>query len=285
MVAIETIGMSNPTSILSVLDTDDSKALEDSLHETLGTIPPAVRTPATRAVDGGKRLRPLLVRAWHSAVGGSGSGWIGPATCIELIHRASLVHDDLPCMDNEMMRNGRRAVHAVHGSAVAVLAGDALLAASFRTLATTSLPAAATIVVADTITSMCAGQIDDCRSELTPSPSMWERICEQKTGSHFGAAARLGVFAAGVTDKTLLGAAGTFGNALGVAYQLLDDIADGDPHPGASIGMIMETRREIARLAHTTPRPMAIHESLDTIWPLAAPTIDAIDAPVRASVA
>ncbi len=199
--------------------------------DILRTVPSDLRISIQDALLGGKQLRPRLLQAWHTAAGGSGPNWIGPAVAIELIHRASLVHDDLPCMDAGLERNGRPTVHASHGAAHAVLTGDAMIALAFRTIASATHSPEMTGVLAQTVLEMCVGQAREFKPTLAASKDSWEQCSDQKTGSLFAAACELGVMSAGESADSLRPKARSFGRQLGQLYQLADDIVDGDAYP------------------------------------------------------
>lgn len=205
-----------------------------SLDAAVATLPPAVCRVVGDAVAGGKRLRPLLLWSWFRACGGRGDDWLPPALAVELVHRASLAHDDLPALDDDDERDGDPTVHVRHGAASALLAGDAMMALAFRGLAGAREPARMTVELAETVAAMCDGQIDDVLAGAGAERD-WDDVCDRKTGRLFAAAARLGVLAAAVPDPSAeavrLDAATTFGRRLGRLYQLQDDIADGDRHP------------------------------------------------------
>lgn len=128
-------------------------------------------------------------------------------------------------MDNDPIRNGRPSLHREHGPSAAVLSGDAMIALAFGVLGRRSLPAEASVVLSETVVAMCAGQLAE-----QDGSSRWAAICDQKTGSLFSAAARLGVLAAGHRED-LMPAAHRFGCLMGRLYQLRDDHEDGDPIP------------------------------------------------------
>lgn len=226
------------------------------MDDLLRDVPARLRASMQAAVHGGKQIRPRLLQAWHLASGGFGPNWIVPATAIELVHRASLVHDDLPCMDADEKRNGRPSVQAHFGAARAVLTGDAMLALAFRTLACVPNAPAMTELLAGTIITMCAGQAGEFEpTRPTAGADDWIECCDQKTGSLFGAACELGVLCAGDQAGGLRSAARAFGHRLGRLYQLADDIADGDPYPLETARRSAAIWDELERIAGAAPDP------------------------------
>ena len=181
---------------------------------------------------GGKRIRPVLVLEFCRLCGGDVQKALPFAAAIEMVHTYSLIHDDLPCMDNDDYRRGRLTNHKVYGEATAVLAGDALLTAAFSTLASAKLDAAriaaGTRILADAAgeNGMVGGQILDLEGEekqLGAAEIM--QIHRLKTGALIRAACCLGVAAAGGT-KAQMDAAARYAEALGLAFQIQDDILD-----------------------------------------------------------
>jgi geranylgeranyl pyrophosphate synthase len=184
---------------------------------------------------GGKRLRPVLAIAVCESLGGDLSSILAPAAALELIHTYSLVHDDLPAMDDDDLRRGRPTVHKAFGDAEAILAGDALLTLAFEVLAThpradeaAGRRAAAVALVArgSGAAGMVGGQIADLEAERRPaSLETLEWIHAHKTGALLGASAELGALHAGAGEDDRRAFA-RFGTALGLAFQIADDILD-----------------------------------------------------------
>lgn len=181
---------------------------------------------------GGKRLRPVLVLECCKLCGGDPDKAIPFAAAVEMIHTYSLIHDDLPAMDNDDMRRGRPTNHKVYGEATAILAGDALLTAAFEQLAKADLPAEQ-IVKAVTCLSRCAGapgmvggQILDMAGEgRSLNISELEQLQSLKTGALISAAAQLGCIAAGGSEEQRARIV-TYAQALGRAFQVRDDMLD-----------------------------------------------------------
>lgn len=182
---------------------------------------------------GGKRLRPILCLAAARAVGGKESLALPAACAVECIHTYSLIHDDLPCMDDDNFRRGRPTNHRVYGEAVAVLAGDGLLTQAFASIARTRpnrrySPAAMVQELARASGSLglIAGQVLDLDSEKKRIPLLkLVEIHRAKTGALITTSLRLGAMSAGAPPTSLRHLT-RFGQALGLAFQVIDDILD-----------------------------------------------------------
>jgi geranylgeranyl diphosphate synthase, type II len=202
---------------------------------------PAVVADAMRysVTAGGKRLRPILCLAAAEAVGGDRSLAMPAACAIELIHTYSLIHDDLPAMDNDTMRRGRPTLHVVAGEGMAILAGDGLLTEAFALLARapdTTDPAIAArklrvvgiVAVAAGATGMVGGQALDLVSSDPPGardPDALRVMHSKKTGALIRAAAVTGAIMGGATDA-IVERVNTAGAEFGLAFQIVDDILD-----------------------------------------------------------
>ena len=181
---------------------------------------------------GGKRIRPILVLEFCRISGGDIQKALPIACAVEMLHTYSLIHDDLPCMDNDDLRRGKPTNHVVYGECTAVLAGDALQAEAFGTILRSELSADARAncaeILADAVGSdgMCAGQFLDMAGEnKVLSEEDLNEINSRKTGALLIAACKMGVAAAGGRDEQLEAAA-LFGAAIGAAFQIRDDILD-----------------------------------------------------------
>ncbi|MBQ6840209.1 MAG: polyprenyl synthetase family protein [Oscillospiraceae bacterium] len=194
---------------------------------------------------GGKRLRPVFVFDFCRMCGGDWKKAVHFAAAVEMIHTYSLIHDDLPCMDNDDFRRGKPTNHKVYGEAIAVLAGDALLTAAFSCIASAPYDAQTRIRAVE-ILSNCAGEIGMVGGQVLDIQSESRRctanevidIQSRKTGALFRAACMLGVLA-GSGDAQQLAAAGDFASNFGLAFQIRDDILDviGDANVlGKSVG-------------------------------------------------
>lgn len=182
---------------------------------------------------GGKRIRPILLMATAEALGVKGYNFLPVACGLEMIHTYSLIHDDLPCMDNDDYRRGRLTNHKVYGEAMAVLAGDGLLTLAFEVmLEQKNVPAPALIETVREM-AMCAGNfgmvggqgldLEFEGKEITPE--QLRKLHSGKTGALFIAAVRGGAHLAGANEQELL-ALTKFADLLGLAFQIEDDILD-----------------------------------------------------------
>ena len=181
---------------------------------------------------GGKRIRPILVLEFCRITGGDCDKALPAACAIEMLHTYSLIHDDLPCMDNDDLRRGKPTNHVVYGECTAILAGDALQAEAFGTILRSELPAEARAecarILADAVGAdgMCGGQFLDMIGENKKLTAQeLDEINSRKTGALLIAACTMGVAAAGGSDKQLEAAA-MFGAAIGAAFQIRDDMLD-----------------------------------------------------------
>ena len=181
---------------------------------------------------GGKRLRPVLVLAFCRACGGDAAAALPAACAIEMVHTYSLIHDDLPCMDNDELRRGKPTNHVIYGECTATLAGDALQAEAFRTILESGLPVAVRAECARLLaeaagtSGICGGQQLDMEGEGKPlTREELLEIHSRKTAAMFHAACRMGI-ACGNGSDTQLAAAETYAHALGLAFQIRDDMLD-----------------------------------------------------------
>jgi geranylgeranyl diphosphate synthase type II len=203
-------------------------------------VPPETAVPETihRAMRyslfaGGKRIRPILCLEAARAVGCVADGVVSAACSLELIHTYSLIHDDLPSLDNDDYRRGKLTNHKVFGEAMAILAGDALLTLAFQVLAqldTLPVRRAALVVelatAAGTVGGMIGGQVADLEGEgKPPEAALLESIHRAKTGALLRASLRMGAIFAGATEIQYE-ALSCYGEHIGLAFQIVDDILD-----------------------------------------------------------
>ena len=181
---------------------------------------------------GGKRLRPIFVFDFCKMAGGKWADATCFAAAVEMVHTYSLIHDDLPCMDNDDYRRGRLTNHKVYGEAMATLAGDALLTAAFGQLAKAPLDASVRIEAVKILSKlagelgMVGGQVLDIQSESRQCTKQEVLdIQSRKTGALIRASCMLGVLA-GQGNKEQMAAAATFADHLGLAFQIRDDMLD-----------------------------------------------------------
>jgi len=220
------------------------------IDDTLRRLVPAESTPPESIhkamryslFAGGKRIRPILCIAAAEAVSDSPAG-IEPAACtLELIHTYSLIHDDLPALDNDDLRRGMPTCHKVFGEAMAILAGDALLTLAFQVLAQMPCepgPRAHLMeelaVAAGTVGGMIGGQVHDIEGERKhPSAALLDDIHRAKTGALLRASVKMGGIFAGA-DSVQLNALASFGEHVGLAFQIVDDVLDVE-QPSEALG-------------------------------------------------
>ena len=240
--------MSAAPTVSAPLDPTLLDAVELALADFLAAqkIPENLRAACLHAVlAGGKRLRPILVLESARAAGGSVEGAMPAAVAIEFVHAFSLVHDDLPALDNDTMRRGKPTCHVAFGEAMAILAGDCLLA----------------------LAPVAAGQVYDTLQGFPdglPDGQKLELVHHNKTGALLEASCRMGALASGA-DETTIARLTTYGRATGLMFQIVDDLIDATQtaeHAGKATGKDAEagkltyptvhgldgSRREIARL-------------------------------------
>ena len=181
----------------------------------------------------GKRIRPIILLEFYKLCGGSDDCAYNFACAVEMIHTYSLIHDDLPCMDNDDFRRGRPSCHKEFGETMALLAGDALLTESFGVASKTMeinpeyvVKALALLSANSGINGMVGGQVMDIEGENREFESEFSlQMCKLKTGALIKTAAMCGAILAGADDE-LVNKAGEYGENLGLAFQLVDDILD-----------------------------------------------------------
>jgi geranylgeranyl diphosphate synthase type II len=191
---------------------------------------------------GGKRVRPILCIAAAQAVSDSPHGIESAACALELIHTYSLIHDDLPALDNDDLRRGHPTCHKVFGEAIAILAGDALLTLAFQVLAQLDCePETKTRIIEElavasgTVGGMIGGQVNDLEGEgKLPTAAFLEAIHRAKTGALLKASLRIGAIYAGAAEAQLQ-ALSCFGEHIGLAFQIVDDVLDVE-QPSEALG-------------------------------------------------
>lgn len=199
-----------------------------------GSAPQALLYEAMRysLLSGGKRIRPVLTVKFAQACGKNIEEVLPLACAVEMLHTYSLIHDDLPCMDDDQLRRGRPTSHVVYGEATAVLAGDALQAAAFETILSSGLPSGIVVGTAYELAhaagedGICGGQVLDILGEGKKLDIQGvSYIHEQKTAAMIRAAVRIGVIA-GSGTKSQLEAATAYADCIGLAFQIRDDVLD-----------------------------------------------------------
>jgi len=209
---------------------------EDALAEWIPASAPAGLGEAMRyaVLDGGKRLRPLLVLAACEAVGGNAAAALRAGCAVELIHAYSLVHDDMPCMDNDVLRRGKPTVHVKFGEATALLAGDALQALAFELLAPDDGSVAdATQARLCRLLARAAGHAGMAGGQAIDLAAVGRSLCEDelrhmhrlKTGALLQASVMMGA-ACGEPGARAQAGLRDYGAAMGLAFQVVDDILD-----------------------------------------------------------
>jgi geranylgeranyl diphosphate synthase type II len=240
-----------------------------------------------------KRIRPVLCLATAAALGREPDSVLGLAAAIELIHTYSLIHDDLPAMDDDELRRGRPTCHVAYGENVAILAGDALYAEAFRHLVDAQegepihvLRAAGRLAAATGVDGMVGGQYLDVATGAPPGPGGLRRLHELKTGRLIGAAIECPLLLSGASeDETMR--YGRFAVELGVLFQIVDDILDvtgTDAALGKSSGSDerhgkrtyvsehgLDHARELAARSHASAR-----DALAQAAPVGAPELEQI---------
>lgn len=271
---------------------DPSKKINAALEQVFSQAsdeccPPKFSEALVHAVlPGGARVRPKLTLAVAQACEADNPGTVMAAACaVEMIHCASLVHDDLPCFDNAATRRGKPSVHAAFGRRLAVLAGDALIVMAFETLARGAtqcpqrLPALIQVLASSVGAprGIAAGQAWECEPEAPLG-----RYQRQKTGSLFVAATALGAAAAGVDAQPWE----LLGRRMGEAYQVADDILDVTADP-EEIGKPIGQDTDLQRPNSVLQRGMSASE--DRLKRLVSEAMDAIphcpgEVPLRAQI-
>jgi geranylgeranyl diphosphate synthase type II len=227
----------NEAPTLQELRAEVDEALKAALPPETAWPPTIHQAVRYSLFAGGKRIRPLLVLSACEAVGGDRGEALPLAMAVEMIHTYSLVHDDLPAMDNDDLRRGKPTSHKVYGEAIAILAGDALLTRAFHLLAEVGegsdrtrldrrLRATALLGEACGTRGLIGGQVEDLASEgRTIDGAALERLHRAKTGALLSACVRGGGILGGAGPAEAA-ALGTYGESLGLAFQIVDDVLD-----------------------------------------------------------
>jgi len=252
-------------------------------------LPPADEPPPTiheamrySVFAGGKRLRPMLALFGCEAVGGKLEDAMPAAVALELIHTYSLVHDDLPAMDDDDFRRGRPTCHKVYGEAIAVLAGDALLTHAFQVLAdptATDVPAARRLQIVAEISAaagslgMVGGQTMDIQAEgKALDPTALLTLHSKKTGALLRASLRVGGLAGGADDAAMASLT-RYGERLGLAFQIVDDILDIE---GSSVEMGKTAGSDMRKHKATYPAVFGLEASRQEAARLLAEACEAV---------
>jgi geranylgeranyl diphosphate synthase type II len=259
-------------------------ALEKLMPQPAGLAGDVMKSMSYSLFAGGKRLRPILCIAGAEAVGGSADAVLPVACALELIHTYSLIHDDLPAMDNDDFRRGKRTNHTVFGEAVALLAGDGLLTLAFNLMArhgfeqgvdkTLLLRVIELIAHAAGYKGMVGGQTVDIAYEgKEPDPVVVEYIHRHKTGALIAAAVASGAILGGSTEEQER-AINRYGQQIGLAFQIADDVLNVE---GDSALMGKGIGSDTARGKMTYPSVFGITESKKTQEELVESAIDSLN--------
>jgi len=262
--------------------------VNDALSRLLAPLPfrdsPLVNAMEYGALLGGKRLRPFLVYATGEMLKADSASLDAPAAAIECIHAYSLIHDDLPAMDDDRLRRGQPTCHIKFGEDTAILAGDALQTLAFSILTDEPMPGVSAeyrlamvseLAQASGVAGMCGGQALDLLAEgKQVDLAQLEQIHRLKTGALIRAAVRLGALAAGETGKAAMPALDRYANAIGLAFQVQDDILDvvGDT---AVLGKRQGADEELGK--STYPALMGLDNARGKAWDLYQEALGALE--------
>ena len=240
-------------------------ALERALPDA--ATPPAPLHSAMRHLvfPAGKRIRPLLAMAAAEALGARPEAALPMAVAVELIHTYSLVHDDLPCMDDDALRRGRPTVHVAHGEALAVLCGDALQSLAFESLARDDDGSVSVLAVRDLARAIGAGglvggQADDLACADADEARIVS-IHQRKTAALIAAAIVGGARLAGAAPDVLERLA-AFGTKIGVAFQIADDLLDAGADDGCSLLRVLDAEACRSRTESLLAESLGLIEDL-----------------------
>lgn len=248
------------------------KLVEDALKKYLSkgndTLGKAMRYSV---FSGGKRIRPILTIESSRACGGNIKDALPAACAIELVHTYSLIHDDLPAMDNDDKRRGKPTCHKVFGEANAILAGDALLTLAFNIIASNSKPATGMKIIKELSGAigahgMVAGQALDLEGQGSrgkgQEKAKAKKIDLLKTAKLFSAAAKIGALAAGAGANEIK-AMGQFGLYLGLSFQVMDDFIDGESADNIEAKKLTEkANKELEIFSHSARKLKKIADYL-----------------------
>ena len=264
------------------------KQLAGRVDTALKRFLPDARTPPRRlhramrysVFAGGKRLRPVLCLLAGKLVGGRVTAILPAACALEMVHTYSLIHDDLPAMDDDDMRRGRATSHKVFGEATAILAGDALLTFAFETISQRTKDAELTTALVAELSraagaaGMVGGQTFDILSEgRKPDATLVEEIHRRKTAALIRASVRMGAMAGGASKEDLRRLT-RFGEAVGLLFQVTDDLLD---ETGDDRRMGKRLRKDAERGKQTYPRVHGVEKSRALAQRLAAKATRALE--------
>ncbi|KAB2897961.1 MAG: geranyl transferase [Dokdonella sp.] len=275
--------MNELTPELLALSARADEALAAALPDAAQVPTQLHRAMRYAVLGGGKRLRPLLVYATGRAFGAAPERLDSSAVAVELIHAYSLVHDDLPAMDDDALRRGQPTCHVAFGEAMAILAGDALQALAFEVLAADALLAQAPATQLDMLRvlaaacgshGMAGGQaLDLAAVGQALTHDELERMHAHKTGALIRASVRLGALAAGCRDTATLAALDDYGHAIGLAFQIRDDLLDIE---GVTDQLGKTAGKDLAANKPTYPAILGVAASRAELATLTARALDAV---------
>jgi geranylgeranyl diphosphate synthase type II len=241
------------------------------LAQRAGEFPERLHAAINYALEGGKRLRPILLVAAAEAVGGAAEGVLPTAAAVELFHTYSLIHDDLPALDDATWRRERLSAHRVFGEAVALLAGDALIPLGFELIAKEQAklsPEDRVLRVIDLMSEalgpigMVGGQLLELEAtEALPDEALLAEIYAKKTAALLGASLAAGGVLGGGTESEIE-ALQAFGQGLGLAYQLVDDLLDFGEDARPTYAHLLGERAARAEAERLTAEALAALEPL-----------------------
>ncbi|WP_158783324.1 (2E,6E)-farnesyl diphosphate synthase [Pantoea sp. BAV 3049] len=272
----------------SALLTAHHARVNQALQRFIAPLPfqssPLVNAMEYGALLGGKRLRPFLVYATGEMLHADSAALDAPAAAVECIHAYSLIHDDLPAMDDDSLRRGQPTCHIKFGEDTAILAGDALQTLAFTILADTPMPGVtefnriamiSELAQASGVAGMCGGQALDLAAEgQQVNLSALEQIHRHKTGALIRSAVRLGALAAGERGRAAIPALDRYANAIGLAFQVQDDILDvvGDT---AVIGKRQGADQDLGK--STYPALLGLEGARAKAWDLYQESLSALE--------
>lgn len=232
-------------------------------------------------LNGGKRLRPILVYITGECFGADKSSLDSAASAVEMIHCYSLIHDDLPAMDNANLRRGKPTCHKAFDEAIAILAGDAMQPLAFELLAkdknlsdNNKINMVLTLAEASGAEGMADGQALDILANDTLSPEMIETLYNRKTGKLIEASIKLGAIAANCKDQQQIQSLEKFAKAIGLAFQIYDDLLDIE---GEEISMGKDKGIDQDNSKNTYPIAFGIEESKQKIQQLLQSALACLD--------
>lgn len=261
-----------------------NEALNSLLTETCKSYQPVIDAMKYSLMAGGKRIRPMLLLEFNRICGGSYETALPFACAMEMIHTYSLIHDDLPCMDNDTLRRGKPTCHVKFGETTAVLAGDGLLTYAFETMSSVfmknSIVPQANIMraihemaAAAGYNGMIGGQIIDTDEKCRPQNlAQLKELQELKTGAIIKAACKVGCILAGASQEQIEKAC-EYADCIGLAFQIEDDILDiisTGEQMGKTVGKDLEQNKV------TFPGLVGMEESLSTVDSLTSQAVTAV---------